>query len=87
LTQRIDEVADRTFVHACDAGQSIVSAGQSQHRGQRPESGTRIAQKELARADREASGDPADAPAVAGPRLDTDAEGSERVEHARRIVG
>jgi hypothetical protein len=51
--ERIDQVADRPFMHARHAMQRVIAAGDSQRRGQRPDRGAGIAHEQVGLAHRE----------------------------------
>jgi hypothetical protein len=50
--QRIDQIADRPLVHARHARQAVFAAAQRERRGQRPESGAGVAEKQFGGLDR-----------------------------------
>jgi len=52
LAQCLDQIADWPLVHARHARQTIFAAAQCQCRGQRPERGAGVAEKQLGRLDR-----------------------------------
>ena len=51
--QRIDEIADRPFVHPRNAGELVAAAGERERRRQRSERGAGIAEEQLRRLDRD----------------------------------
>ena len=82
IRERVHEVADRTLVHARDAGKPIVAAPKREHRGERPKGGARVAEKEIGLLTGNAPPVPCDGLAV-----ERDAERAQRLEHIARVVG
>jgi hypothetical protein len=87
LQQAIDQVADRPFVHARDAGQAIVPARQGQCGGQRPDRGAGISHEQVGILDRKHAVAALDAPCIAAQRRNANADFLQGIEHHERVVG
>ena len=88
LAQRIDQIADRTLVHARHTRQTVFATRQRKRRRERAEGGTRVAEEEVRALDRERAAHAAyaivEALALAHPGH---AERAQRLEHALDVVG
>ena len=86
--QRVDQVADRPFVHPCDTVQFVVAAHGRQGRGQRPNRSTCVAHVQVGLLDRKTSGASLHGIVLCARRLlPDDAQLLQRRQHDLRVVG
>src|SRR5260221_4795226 len=80
--QRVDEIRDRTLVHARHARQRVLAAAERQGSGERPKGGAGVTEKELGFAYRERSARPDDPVS-----MENDPEPRESLTHDLGVVG